>query len=336
MKDFEKIKTLLAGKINILITTHVRPDADAIGSSLALFHFLNKSGFHASLVLPNAPAEYYQWFPGIDEAFIFDKNAEKIKQIVSESELIAVVDFSQLSRNGELGKLIASSSAPKIVIDHHPEPEMIFDAYCWDISYCAAAEAVFELLEFLDEKMLKDKIISECIYAALIADSGSFSYSGVSPGTHLIAAKLMENGIDHSRLDKLIFKSFTSKRLFFWGYCLSEKLTLFYDERLAVIAVSAEEFNRFQTDYTDTENLVNMPMMIEKVRVSVLIVERGKKIKLSFRSKGDIPVNEVAKDYFEGGGHKNAAGGDSLLSLEKTVELVVEKVKGFLEGFHEN
>lgn len=330
MKEYDKIKELLSGKKNIFITTHVRPDADAIGSSLALFHFFRKEGRNAILVFPNAPAQYYDWFPGIDNTIIYDKSEKESNELLSKAELIIVVDFSQLSRNGDLGKAVAACGRPKIVIDHHPEPELIFDAYFWDTEYCAAAEAVFELLDFLNPDLLSDKTVSECIYAGLIADSGSFSFPGVRPETHLIASRLMKNGIDHSQLDKQIFKNFTSKRLFFWGFCLSEKLILYQDDKLAVIAISADDFKRFQTDYTDTENLVNMPMLIESVMASVLIIEKDKKLKLSFRSKGELAVNDIARDYFEGGGHRNAAGGDSQLSLKDTVNLVVEKLSAML------
>jgi len=330
MKQINEITEFITNAGKVFITTHVRPDADAIGSSLALFHFFQINGVESKIVLPNEPAEYYNWFPGVENTIIYDKEKEKALKELNNSDLIIVVDFSQLSRNGELGKKISKLETKKIVIDHHPEPELTFDAYYWDTSFCAAAEAVFEVLKAIDTQSIKDLNIATCLYAALIADSGSFSFPAVTSQTHFIAAELIESGINHSWIDKQIFKKFSDKRLYFWGHCLKDKLKLHHNGLLAIISISKNDFTEWEVTYPDTENLVNMPMMIENVMVSVLIIEKDDKIKLSFRSKGEIAVNSIARDYFSGGGHKNAAGGDSEKNLLETEMLIIEKLNDLL------
>jgi len=326
MKQITDIIELFRTSKCVLVTTHIRPDADAIGSGLALYHFFKAKNIEVNFIVPNEPAEYYNWFPCFENILIFEKEKENGFAILEQSDLVIVVDFSQLSRNGEFGKAIAQSKVTKIVIDHHPEPEMIFDAYYWDTAFCAAAEAVFEVLKTVDEFSVKDLNISICLYAALIADSGSFSFPSVSTKTHLIAAELIKSGIDHSWIDKQIFKKFSERRLHFWGFCLKDKLKIFLDGKLAIISINKSDFKDWRVKYPDTENLVNMPMMIENVMVSVLLIEKEDKVKISLRSKEEIAVNSIARDYFSGGGHKNAAGGDSEKSLEETEQIIIEKI----------
>jgi len=336
MKQQAEIASYFKTKRKILLTTHVRPDGDAIGSVLALYHFFHLQGHQVNMLFPSDYPNYYSWFPGIEQVQVWKNDDVKLKEMISAIEVLIAVDFNQLSRNGDLGKYLSGLNVVKVLMDHHPEPESIFQFQVWDTSYCAAAEAVFELIDYMDASFLKNKDISTCIYAALISDSGSFSFSSVSASTFRIAARLVETGINHELIQRQIFNNFTEKRLRFWAHVVAEKMTVVPEAKLVYILIHKEDLKCFDVKPADTENLVNFPMMLKDILVSVLIMEREDYIKLSFRSKNKVPVNFVARDFFNGGGHTNAAGGESKGSLEETIALIIEQFSKIVPEIEQN
>ncbi|MEA3495438.1 MAG: bifunctional oligoribonuclease/PAP phosphatase NrnA [Bacteroidota bacterium] len=327
MNNNQKLKEFLQEKKSILITTHVRPDGDAIGSSLALYIFLKNAGHKVMLAFPTSYASVYNWFPEINESKVFSSDEKEILNFTEQADIIFVVDFNQLSRNGDFGKILSKSKKTKVLIDHHPEPEDIFDYHFWTTKYSAAAEGIYDFIKLIDENGIKNLDIATCLYAAIVFDTGSFRYQSVSKKTHTITADLFEAGIDHDKIQQHVNDNFTENRMKLWGYCLNDKLTILHKSNAAYISLSKEEFANFDAKAGYTEGLVNLPLGIENIEISVLIVEKEEQIKLSFRSKTNFPVNKFAKQYFNGGGHRNAAGGESKLSLEKTIKLFEEKVK---------
>lgn len=316
----------------VFITTHVRPDGDAVGSSLALFHFLRLQGHYAMLSFPSLFPDFHKWFPGIEEALIFPHKQSRIKQFLEGADLIIAVDFNDLKRNAELGKYLNELNVAKMLIDHHPNPANGFAFSVWNTAYCAAGEAVFDLIEAIDKNALKDQKIASCLYAAIISDSGSFRFPAVTEKTFGIASKLLASGIDHSQIQRDVYDNFTERRLRFWGHCVTEKMEILEEFNAAFIPITKEDFLKFGTKASDTENLVNFPMSIKHVNISVILVEHADFIKFSFRSKDDFPVNELAEKYFNGGGHVNAAGGESKSNMETAIQELKDSLKMWSKG----
>jgi phosphoesterase RecJ-like protein len=315
----------------ILITTHIRPDGDAIGSSLALLYFLRSKGHNCMLAFPGVYANYHKWFPGIEEVIIYPHKKKRVEQFLKNTDLVIAVDFNNLKRNAELGEYLSKLDQPKLLIDHHPEPDDDFRYRIWDTHYCAAGEAVFDFIDALDPDSLKDRQIATCLYAAIISDSGSFRFPSVTQKTFHIASRLLESGIEHSQIQRDVFDNFSEKRLRFWGHCVTQKMTLLDDLNVAYISVEKEDFAQFNTKASDTENLVNFAMNIKKVHIAALLVEHDGFIKISLRSKNQFAVNEIAKKYFNGGGHINAAGGESKSDMETAIQELRIALREYVE-----
>lgn len=310
---------------NILITTHIKPDADAIGSSLALLLFLKKLQKNAVLILPSEFPQYYSWFPGIDDVLIFDKSPQQLKTIET-SELFFAVDFNEISRIDELGVEIEKQSFTKVLIDHHPDKPDIYDYEYWNTGSSAAAEEVANLIRDIDPDLIQDKDITTCLYAALISDTGSFKFPSVSFKTHELVAEILRSGIDHTAIHRRIYDNFHPGRLKLWGYAINEKTSIYPDIKTAIISLSRSDFKKYNCDLPDSEGLVNFPHVISDIEIAVLIYEKENGSKISFRSKTIFPVNEIARKYFNGGGHFHAAGGESNLNLKDTEIRIVEVI----------
>lgn len=326
MKAREMLIEKLSIPRKILVTTHVRPDGDAVGSSLAVYLALKAKGHEVILAMPSEVPYYYSWMPGASEIIYFYNAYGKVSDYAKRSDLIFIVDFNELTRNGDMGKMLALLPNERVLIDHHPDPEDLFTYRFWDTKAAAAAEMVVDFIDLLDPALLNNKDIATNLYAALIADTGSFRYS-VRPRTFGIASLLITAGIDHESVQQGVFDNFTESRLRFFGYCLSEKMQLFPDIKTAVITVTRDDFKRFGLCHGDTEMLVNQAMSMKDVQISVLVMEMEDITKLSFRSKGNLAVNTVARKYFSGGGHRQAAGGQCRLNPEETVKAVAERLK---------
>jgi bifunctional oligoribonuclease and PAP phosphatase NrnA len=319
----------------IVITTHHKPDADALGSSLGLATYLKKKGHQVTVITPTDYPAFLAWMKGNDEVLIFNQDKSgQAAQLVADAELIFCLDFSVLSRINELGELVRQSAAEKVLIDHHLEPEDFATYSFWTIEASSTAELVFQLIVDLGDQHLIDAEIADALYAGIMTDTGSFKHPSTTAKTHEVVAALIRQGANVHKVSKLIYDSSTLERLRFLGFALSEKLQVLAEYNTAYIAITAEELQRYNSQTGDTEGLVNYALSIQGVVMAALIVDRSEAIKISFRSIGDFSVNAFARNHFEGGGHKNAAGGVSYQSLEETVEKFVALLPQYKEQLH--
>lgn len=321
MQHITALKELLQEPKEILITTHHKPDADALGSSLGLAGYLKKKGHLVTVVTPSDYPAFLNWMNGNNDVIAYDPatNDELVRKIFSQADVIFCLDFSSLSRINELGPYVQEANATKVLIDHHLEPEDFAQLVFSDTNAAATAELVFEVIRDLGDQDLIDVNIGECLYAGIMTDTGSFRHPSTSRNVHLIIAELLHIGVNTSNIHRLIYDSHTETRLRFLGYVLKDKLTVLREFRTAYIAITAEELKQYDSKTGDTEGLVNFALSIEGVVFAALIIDRGSGVKMSFRSVGNFSVNDFARKHFQGGGHRNAAGGISFASLNETI-----------------
>jgi len=320
MERLEELKTLLSSPRKIVITTHHKPDGDAMGSSLGLWDFLKNQGHEVNVITPTDYAYFLDWMPGNDAVIIWEKDQEKAKPLLEAAELIFCLDFNQLQRINELGDLIPKLAAKTILIDHHLDPGDFADFTYSDSDASSTAQLIYEFVEMLGQSEQLSKDSATNLYVGIMTDTGSFRFPKTTARVHEITAALLAKGVDNTSVHEQIFDSFSEQRMRFFGYSTTEKMTIVPEYSTAIIAITAEELKRFNVRTGDSEGLVNYPLSIQGIRLAALIIDRTKLVKLSLRSKGDVPANEMASKYFNGGGHKNAAGGSSTDTLEVTVQ----------------
>lgn len=326
--ELENLKDLLSSPKKIVITTHQKPDADALGSSLAMWGYLKKKGHEVTVISPTDYPSFLNWMGGQEDVIIFDQdNQELSKQLVLGADVIFCLDFSALSRIGQLGDIVRKAKAKKVLIDHHLEPESFPDISFSDVTAAATAVLIFKIIIGLGDKKLLDTCIGECIYAGIMTDTGSFRHPSTNKEVHLIIAELINLSVDISKIHRLIYDNNSEKKLRFVGHALLNKLKVIPELRSSYIAISAEELQYFDSQTGDTEGLVNYALSVENIVLAAVIIEREDMVRISFRSKGEFSVNEFARKYFYGGGHRNAAGGRSELSLEETVKKFEDTVE---------
>lgn len=319
MQDLNAIGELLQQPQTILITTHQNPDADAMGSSLGLAAYLKKRGHRVTVVTPTDYPQNLYWLAGNSEVIAFEEKIRStVLQLMNEADLIFCLDFSTLDRIRELGPMVRQARGKKILIDHHLEPESFADLGLWDPTAAATAQLVHQLIVHLGHKDLIDIPMAECLYAGLMTDTGSFRHSNTTGDVHRMAAELLDLKIDVSSIHRRIFDNTSLDKLRMLGYVLNEKLVVLPEFRFAYITLTGEELKRFRSKTGDTEGLVNYALSVEGVVMAAILIDRGEEIRMSFRSVGEFSVRELASTHFNGGGHRNAAGGRSRLSLGDT------------------
>lgn len=306
---FPKFKALLKKSDNIVIVTHFNPDGDAMGSSLALYNYLVKTGKHVSVITPNDYPDFLQWLPGNKKVVEYSNNSKKATSLIAKCDLIFTLDFNNYSRLEGLGDLLKDSAAAKILIDHHQQPDNYATLMYHDVKACSTCELIYEFIVGLGGKKMIDRDIASCLYTGIMTDTGSFRFDSVTPVTHHILAHLLETGIVPSDIHSAIYDTYSESRVRLLGYCLTEKMVVLPEYQTAYISLSEEELNRFQHKKGDTEGIVNYPFSIKGIRFCAFFSEGEGKIKISFRSKGKFDVNQFARKHFNGGGHINAAGG---------------------------
>ena len=316
----KEIKDLLSLKSKILITTHVNPDGDAIGSSLALYNFLIKMGHDVTVVVPNDYPDFLKWMKSDDKIINFSEKTDYVKKLLNKIDIIFCLDFNNLKRINELGDLIQLSNSKKVLIDHHLNPDNFYDYKYHNVDASATAELVYDLISFIDENLI-DKDISDCIYTGILTDTGSFRFASTSSKVHRIIAKLLDKGVRSDHIGKIIYESNSFDKLKLLGYSLSKKLEIICGGRAAYIVLTRKDLSDNNYKKGDTEGIVNYALSIAGVNMATLIIETKERIKFSFRSSGDFSVNHFANSYFNGGGHKNAAGG----SLENKLSVALDK-----------
>jgi phosphoesterase RecJ-like protein len=319
MRPIQDAFPLLQTPKKIFIITHHKPDGDAIGSMLGLYHFLQKNGHSVVAVEPSEMPEFLMWMPGVDDILNYEEKPEQCEVALKEAELIFCLDLNDPSRTKYLTQQIINAPQPKIIIDHH-----LFPKECWDYEMLnhtksSTSEMVYDFINLMGKNEEIDHNIATCLYTGLMTDTGSFRFSCTTEETHLMAADLKSKGLEHSIIHEHINDSWTLKRMQFLGYVLMEKMEIFPHEHAGLIALSKQDLKSFGMNINDTEGLVNQPLSIKGVQFATLITERTDEVRLSFRSKGDLDVNAFARKYFNGGGHMNASGGKSDKSFSETV-----------------
>ncbi|HZY37552.1 MAG TPA: DHH family phosphoesterase [Mucilaginibacter sp.] len=320
MLDKASLAGLLAQPKRIVITTHHKPDGDAIGSSLGMYNYLVQQGHHVSVITPTDYPYYFNWMPGNDEVIIYTEHKEESAKLIGAADLIFCLDFNALSRINEMGELVRKSAAMKILIDHHLEPEGFDDYRHWDINACATAQLVYTFIaNELGNKQLVNKDVATCLYVGIMTDSASFCLPNTTSDVHRITAELIDAGAVNWQIYDLVYNNNSENRLRFLGLCISERLEILPEFNTAIITVDKYDLAKYEIKTGETEGIVNYALSIGGVRLAAFIVERTDQIKLSLRSKGEVPANDICRRYFNGGGHYNAAGGQSTDSLEHVV-----------------
>lgn len=323
---------VLAEKIRLglyktaVITTHHKPDGDAMGSSLGLYLFLKKY-LKVQVITPTDYTKDLNWLPGNNDVLIYEGNEAKANDITQKADLIFCLDFNRLSRINEYGEIVRNSKGQKVLIDHHLEPENFEEFTYWDNHASSTCELVYQWIKNHFGADAVDQNMATCLYLGMMTDTGNFRHVNTTATTHRVAADLIDAGVEHTKISERMFDTFTPSRSKLFGYCLYEKMELLPELRTALIYLNSEELQRFDVVTGDTEGIVNLGLGIENVVLSVLIIDRSVRVKMSFRSKGDFAVNEYAEKYFSGGGHKNAAGGQSESTLEETVQKFKDTIK---------
>jgi phosphoesterase RecJ-like protein len=315
----------------ILITTHTNPDGDAIGSSLAMYGYLKKKGHDVSVMIPDPDPAFLSWMPYHSFLLVFcDKENECLRKI-EQAEIIFCLDYNGLGRISGAEKPVRNAAAIRVLIDHHRDPAPEFNHMISVVETSSTAELIYDFIAGCGDVDQIDPDIAACIYSGIITDTGSFSYSCNYEKTYLITADLYRKGIDGEQIHRLIYDTYSEERLRLLGYSISEKLVVLDEFHTAYIYLSKEDLDRFNYQVGDTEDVVNYALSISGINLAALFSERDGVVRVSFRSKGNFSVNDIARKYFNGGGHVNAAGAISNLSLEETVRAFVENLPEYKE-----
>ncbi len=326
-EDILAIQNLLATPKKIAVIPHRSPDGDAMGSTLALYHFLLKLNHNPVVISPNEFPNFLAWLPGSETVLIYENDKENCTKILNEAELVFTLDFNALHRTGEMEQVLNKLSAPMIMIDHHQKPDIYATVTYSDTSIGSTCEMIYNLISYLDKKDLLDKIIATCIYTGITTDTGSFRFPSTTSTTHRITADLIDLGINNSAVHNLLFDDNSANRLQLLGRAL-QNIKVFPKYKTSYITLSQKELDEFQYQKGDTEGIVNYGLSIKGINFSAIFIEHRDEniIKISLRSQGNFDVNQFARQHFNGGGHINAAGGKSYESMKATTNKFEELI----------
>ena len=321
MQAIQNIFPLLTQPMNVVVTMHQKPDADAMGSSLGLYHFLVQFGHHVTVISPTNWASFLNWMPDCKKVLDYEtQQVSKADEAIAAADWIFCLDFNVLSRTKRMEEKLISAKADRVLIDHHQEPQTEVFAYgISDVKKSSTAEMIYD---FIIASGHADKIngtIGECLYAGVMTDTGSFRFPSTGASVHKMVADLKERGLEHSHVHEELFDNFLESRFRFIGHVLLNRMEVFYEYNTALISIPQADLIKFNVKTGDTEGLVNYPLSIQGIKLAAIIIDRGEERKSSFRSKGGFDVNTFARKYFNGGGHFNAAGGFSKEPLEEVV-----------------
>jgi bifunctional oligoribonuclease and PAP phosphatase NrnA len=321
-EELKALKESLSTPKKITIVSHRNPDGDAIGSSLGLLHILKKMKHEVHFISPNDYPDFLAWMPDVAKTIIFEKETDVATSLLIESDFIFTLDFNALHRTGEfMEKTLQTLTVPMIMIDHHQSPDA-YPLYTFsDTNYGSTCEMIYDFVNALGYNNFIDKDAASCLYTGIVTDSGSFRFPKTTAKTHVCVADLISKGINNSEIHNLLFDNASYSRLQLLGRAL-QNLTLLREYNASYITLSQEELDTFNYKKGDTEGIVNYGLSLEGINMTAIFIENKEEgiIKISFRSQGNVDVNQFARKYFNGGGHINAAGGKSFLSLEETVK----------------
>jgi phosphoesterase RecJ-like protein len=328
MKPVIEIFPFLEQPKNIVVTFHQKPDADAMGSGLAMYHFLKQLGHQVTVISPTNWASFLNWMPGSKSVVDYEMQTAKATTILKECDILFCLDFNTMNRTRNMEQVLINLTCLKVLIDHHQQPQVeMFEYGVSDVSKSSTAEMVYD---FIISSGHADKInteVAECLYAGVMTDTGSFRFNSTSSLVHNMVADLKERGLEHSPVHENLFDNFLENRVRFFGHVLLNRMEVFYEYNAALIAIPQSDLIRFNVKTGDTEGLVNFPLSIHGIKLAAVIIDRGDDRKSSFRSKGGFDVNTFARKYFNGGGHFNAAGGKNSEPLEEVVRQFKSAIK---------
>lgn len=324
--DLIALRQLLSQPKKITITTHQKPDGDAMGSSLGLYHYLSQFGHDIRVITPTEFPAYFNWMPGIPEVLIYPEKKDEAQQWIASSDLICCLDFNTLSRISPIDTFVKDAGKPILLIDHHLQPDE-FEWMLHDTKACSTCELIYRFAHIFEEQPHISSDMAHCLYTGLLTDTGNFQNGATNKNAFLIVADLMDKGLVIQYVQEQLNQNGTESKLRFLGNSLLNKMTVRADLGIAFIVVDRKDARTYNLQSGDTEGLVNFPLSIKGINISVLIKEEKEITKLSFRSKGDIDVNEFARTNFEGGGHKNAAGGKSIFPPDWIIKKIIELIE---------
>jgi bifunctional oligoribonuclease and PAP phosphatase NrnA len=320
-KDILGIKELLAKPKKIAIIPHRSPDGDAMGSTLAMYHFLLKMNHQVTVIAPNDFPDFLAWLPNSETVLAFENDKITTSKILQEAEMVFTLDFNALHRTGEMEHVLNKLQAVFVMIDHHQMPDTYAKFTYSDTNFGSTCEMVYNFISFLGKKELIDKTIATCIYTGILTDSGGFKFPKTTGTTHRIVAELIDLGVENTEIPTLLFDNSSYSRLQLLGRAM-QNMKFYPEFKTAYTTLSQKELDEFKYEKGDTEGFVNYGLTIKNCIFAAIFIEHTdeKIIKISFRSQGSFDVNQFARDHFSGGGHINAAGGKSNKSLQATIE----------------
>lgn len=321
MLNIENVFPIIKGNpANIFITTHHKPDGDAMGSTLGLYHYLLQYGHNVTVVSPSEVPDFLAWMPGMEHVLNFEAEPKACLKVLSEAQLIFCLDFNRLERIKTMEEPLRTATAPKALIDHHLEPDV--SVFAFGISQpnkSSTCEMVYDFIQLAEDGAKINLPIAQCLYTGVMTDTGSFRFPITTASVHSMIADLKTKGLEHAIIHQHIYDSWSAERIRFLGYVLYQKMEIYAKQNIGIIALSLADQEQFKIASGDTEGMVNYPLSIEDINMSIMLTEKKDEVRMSFRSKGAIDVATFATAHFQGGGHFNAAGGKSTLNLQETL-----------------
>ncbi len=332
MNNYKQIESAILAASHIVITSHKSPDGDSVGSSLGLLYFIEKLGRQAVVCHPDGAPDFLQWI-NTSPILLMTEQPDAVKEQFAKADLIFSLDYNATDRIGDMQTLLEAATCKKIMIDHHLNPQDYAAITVSETEVSSTAQLIVELIEQSGNGNLLDEKIGTPLYLGILTDTGSFRFSSVQPRTHELLAKLLAAGVKHHLVHENLNDNNTASRLRLQGFAMSQKLEVLEDYHVAIISLTQEELNKYHYEKGDTDSLANLALSIKGMKAAIMFSERDGIIKISFRSKGkENPVNVLAAEHFNGGGHANASGGMSALSMPETLDKIRKLIPQFFSS----
>ena len=327
----DKWLSLINNAKQVAVLGHISPDGDAMGSTLAMAHYLRRKGKNVQVIVPTSYPDFLAWLPGASEVLVYEYAKQAVYQYIADVDLVICMDFNSVKRLEQLSRIVENHHAPMITVDHHLNPDTNVDLLVSDASASSTCEIVFSMLYQLEGMDAFTEEMAECVYCGMMTDTGSFTYNSNRSELFYIISLLLSKGIDKDRIYRNVYHSFSVSRLRLEGYILHEKMQYFQEDHAALFTLTREEMKAFQYKKGDAEGLVNLPLQIRGTKLSVSLREDTEKdlVRVSLRSVDDFPCNLMAEEFFNGGGHLNASGGNLPMTMDKAVEVAQKAIEAY-------
>lgn len=335
-ENINKVVRLLDRSDKIVIVTHVSPDGDAIGSSLGLYQYLIDMGNDVNVIVPNEFPYFLKWLPGAKDILIYEKYKDFCDKLIAEADLIFCLDFNVIKRITTVGDSILNAKAKKVLIDHHPDPDSFCDVTISHPNISSTSELIFRLICRMGDFEAMNKPSAEAIYTGMMTDTGAFTYNSNDPQIYYIIGQLLTKGINKDQIYSKVYNVYSADRYRLLGHMLSERMKIYEQYNTALIWLTKEDQKHYNTVKGDTEGFANIPLNIKNIVFSVFMREDEDQIKISLRSQGNFPANKFSQQCFNGGGHKNAAGGEFLGSINEAIHILEQALPEYTESLNIN